>query len=150
MAGADFDASEPVEAMLDDGDASRVLLEMAAATAGIGTFDWDLLSGTLHWDERLLELFGYESEDFDRSIQGFNVRLHPEDLPGVTALLQHAIDTCGEYEAEYRVLTPNGTSRWLAARGRALCDEHGVTVRVLGAAWDVTNQRQARDRLAQI
>ena len=134
----------------DDLDTPSQLLDLARTAAGIGTFDWDLTTGTLHWDDRLLELFGLDGTTFDRTIEGFNACLHPQDLDRVTHLLQRAIDTCGDYEAEYRVLHPDGSLRWVAARGRALCDQAGVTVRVLGAAWDVTVRREAQDRVGQV
>src|SRR3712207_4408001 len=107
-------------------DAQRTLLDLAVAAAGIGTFDWEQTTGTLSWDDRLLELFGYTDSEFDRSIEGFNARLHPEDVGPVGALLQAAIDNCGDYAAEYRVVLPDGRQRWLAARGRALCDQTGT------------------------
>ena len=135
---------------VDDVDTAQELLALATAAAGIGTFDWDLVTGRLSWDDRLLELFGYDSTTFDRSIEAFNARLHPDDLARVSEVLQHTIDGCGDYEAEYRVLHPDGTQRWLAARGRALCDEAGATVRLLGAAWDVTSRRETQDRVADI
>jgi PAS domain S-box-containing protein len=134
----------------DDGDARRTLLELATTAAGVGTFDWDLLTGRLNWDDRLIELFGYDSTTFDRTLDGFNARLHPDDVARVGAVLQHAVDTGGDMETEYRVLLPDGRTRWLAARGRALRDEAGTTVRFLGAAWDITTRRQTQDRLSSI
>ncbi|MGX5656838.1 SpoIIE family protein phosphatase [Geodermatophilus nigrescens] len=136
--------------VVDPTDARQTLLDLATTAAGIGTFDWDLTTGVLEWDDRLRELFGYDEDSFDRSIEGFNQRLHPEDLPRVGRLLQEAIDTCGDFEADYRVVLPDGGTRGVAARGRALCDETGVTTRVLGAAWDVTAHREALDGLARI
>ncbi len=117
---------------------------MAVTAAGIGTFDWDLVTGTLSWDERLLEIFGYDERFFDQTIDGFNARLHPEDLPPTTKLLEQAIDACGDYEAEYRIVLPDGRLRWIQARGRVLCDEAGTAVRLLGAAWDITAGRSAQ------
>ncbi|RZU32177.1 PAS domain S-box-containing protein [Blastococcus saxobsidens] len=131
-------------------DARGELLDLARAAAGVGTFDWDLTTGVLSWDERLLELFGLDEATFDRTIEGFNARLHPDDLDRVTGLLQKAIDTCGDYEAEYRIQRPDGSLRWVAARGRALCDGSGVTERVLGAAWDVTDSREAQYRVVGV
>ncbi|WP_299951904.1 SpoIIE family protein phosphatase [uncultured Modestobacter sp.] len=123
-------------------------LDLARAAAGIGTFDWDLVTGRLVWDDRLLELFDLTPATFDQTIEGFNARVHPDDLAHVSALLDSAIATCGDYDAEYRVLRTDGSSRWVAARGRALCDQAGVAVRLLGAAWDVTDRREAQDRIA--
>lgn len=89
------------------------------AAAGIGTFDWDLITGTLSRDARLIALFGYDTATFDRTIEGFNARVHPDDLERVGALLQGAIDTVGEFAAEYRVLLPPATNGgWPPAGGR--------------------------------
>ncbi|MCW2532179.1 MAG: Two component sensory transduction histidine kinase with sensory domain [Blastococcus sp.] len=117
-------------------DARRTARDLAVAASGIGTFDWDLLTGRLMWDERHIEMFGYQRPAFDQTIEAFYARLHPDDVPRVNALLREAIATGGSFQDEYRVLRPEGGHRWLATRGRALSDEHGTTVRVVGAAWD--------------
>jgi PAS domain S-box-containing protein len=124
------------------------LLTLAIDAAGVGTFDWDLVSGALTWDARLIELFGYEADGFGRSIEAFTARLHPDDVERVTASLDRAIRTVGRYTAEYRVVLPDGEQRWIAARGRALAGATGAAVRLLGAAWDISTRRQAQDRLA--
>jgi serine phosphatase RsbU (regulator of sigma subunit) len=117
-------------------ETTRAGRDLAVAASGIGTFDWDLLAGTLTWDERFIELIGHQASAFDQTIEAFNARLHPDDAPRVSALLREAIATGGSFRDEYRVLLPDGGHRWLATRGRALSDEHGTTVRVVGAAWD--------------
>lgn len=132
---------------LDHATARRELLELSIAAAGIGTFDWDLVDGTLTWDDRLIELFGYDKDTFDRSIEGFNARLHPDDLPRVGQDLRAAVESCGEFASEYRVVLPGGHQRWIGARGRTLCDESGTAVRMLGAAWDITAHREGEARL---
>jgi PAS domain S-box-containing protein len=136
---------EPIPA-----DAHRVLGELAIAAARIGTFEWDLVSGKLIWDDQLISLFGYDATTFDRTIAGFNNALHPDDLPRVTHALQQAIATCGEYEAEFRVVLPDGVTRWVAARGRALCDEHGTATRLLGAAYDSTHRQDGGAAVARV
>jgi serine phosphatase RsbU (regulator of sigma subunit)/PAS domain-containing protein len=132
-----------------DGDARLGLLEMTVTAAGIGTFDWDLVSGTLAWDRRLIDLFGYEPDTFDRTIESFLARVHPEDVPRVAAALETASRTCGEFAAEYRIILPGGHIRWIRARGRVLGDENGSAFRFLGAAWDTSNSAQAEAAIAR-
>ncbi|WP_233488846.1 SpoIIE family protein phosphatase [Blastococcus sp. TF02-9] len=155
MAGgrADADEGAAVAGAADVRDVevspeSVELLDLARAAAGIGTFDWDLSTGRLAWDDRLLELFDLTPATFDQTIEGFNARIHPDDVGQVGELLHSAIAECGDYQAEYRVVRADGSLRWIAARGRALCDEAGVAVRLLGAAWDVTDRRLSQDRVA--
>ena len=132
-------------------DAAQALrLELAVEAAGIGSFDWDLVTGRLDWDDRLLELFGYTREEFGERIEAFAARLHPDDVDATMAALQHAVDTCGAYDAEFRVLLPSGDTRWVRGRGRALCDEGGTAVRLLGAAYDTTSARAADLHVARV
>ena len=131
-------------------ETSRMMWEMAIDAAGIGTFDWDLVTGRLVWDDRLLQLFGYARHEFDERIDAFDARVHPGDLPSVTQALEDAIRLTGIYEAEYRVLLPGRRSRWVGARGRALPDAEGTSIRVVGAAWDITARREAESRVARV
>ena len=132
-----------LSALVQEYESDRVRWGLAIDAAGIGTFDWDLITGRLAWDDRLIEMFGYDIDDFAETIDAFNARLHPEDIGRVTEALQVCIDTGGEYDAEYRVIRPDGETSWVHARGRALVGSAGSTVRVVGAAYDTTGQREA-------
>ncbi|TKJ30089.1 SpoIIE family protein phosphatase [Blastococcus sp. CCUG 61487] len=131
-------------------ESSRLAFELAIDFAGIGSFDWNLVTGRLAWDSRLQELFGFPPGDFGETIEAFTARCHPDDRDRVMDALQQAIDTVGDYEAEFRVVLPSGETRWIAARGRAVADDAGVTVRLLGAGYDTTAQRHADARVARV
>jgi serine phosphatase RsbU (regulator of sigma subunit)/PAS domain-containing protein len=128
---------------LEARDGARLeLLEMAVNSAGIGTFDWDLVGGTGSCDDRFSELFGYGPAGSDESIEALYDRVHPEDVDRVTAALQTAIESCSEFDAEYRIFLGDSQARFIATRGRVLCDEFGGAVRILGAAWDITDRAE--------
>jgi len=144
----------------------RLLRDLAVSAAGVGVFDWDLTTGRLAWDDRLLDIFGYGPAEFGGTIDAFNDRVHPDDLPHVTRALEEAIASCGEYEAEYRIILPDGSLRWVTARGRALCEmadflpdapsasappvSTGPAVRVVGAAYDTTARREGDARVVEV
>ena len=138
-----------LSALTTEYETGWLLWQLAIDAARIGTFDW-LVGGALHWDDRLVELFGYERDDFPGTIEAFNDRLHPDDLPRVTAALERAVAEGGSYAAEYRVLLPDGRTRWIDARGRALRDAQGTTVRVLGAAQDTTERHEQDARVGRV
>ncbi|MGY1681319.1 SpoIIE family protein phosphatase [Geodermatophilus sp. SYSU D01176] len=142
----------PADAGDQDPEAAATLLRFGLAidAAGIGSFDWDLTSGRLEWDDRLLAMFGYDRSGWPGTIQAFAERLHPDDAPRTLDALQRAIDTVGEYDAEFRVALPTGETRWVHGRGRALADERGRAVRLLGAAHDTTEHRQGDARVARV
>ncbi|WP_432511502.1 SpoIIE family protein phosphatase [Kineococcus sp. SYSU DK001] len=137
-------------ALAADLETARVRSELAISAGGVGTFDWDLESGTLTWDANLLEMFGYAADDFGRTIADFDRRLHPDDLPRVQAALRTSVEGVGQFAAEYRVVRPDGSTRWVRARGQALADESGRAVRLLGAAYDTTAAHDEDARVARV
>jgi len=137
-------------ALSADYEAERVVWQLAVEAADVGAFDWDLGTGELRWDDRLLELFELDRHGFGGTIDAFNAAVHPEDLPRVTQAMSTAIETCGLYAAEFRVLLPSGGTRWVGARGRALPGADGTAVRLLGAAFDTTSAQESESRVARV
>ena len=148
--GASALAELDLARVADEVERTRLRIGLAIDAAGVGGWDWDLATGELDWDDRLLDIFGVEREDFGRSIDAFSSYLHPDDVDRVGAALQRAIDTGGTYEAEFRVLRPDGHERWVQGRGRALCDAEGRTTRMIGAAFDTTDVRDGDARVARV
>ena len=116
---------------------SAAQLDLALSAADIGSFDWELSTDELHWDDRLLALFGYDRADFREHISSFSERIHPDDALPLNEVIQRALDT-GEYSADYRIVLPDGEVRWVEARGRVLRGGPGRSDRMLGAAYDAT------------
>jgi serine phosphatase RsbU (regulator of sigma subunit)/PAS domain-containing protein len=149
LAGAVLTELELAALVLEyEGD--RLRWGLAIDAAGIGTFDWNLTTGQLSWDDQLIRMFGYDVAGFDQNIEAFNARLHPADVERVSEALRGCIDSCGEYESEYRVVLPDGETRWVHARGRAVAGPNGAAERVLGAAHDTTGERAAAARVTRV
>ncbi|MCY7372246.1 MAG: SpoIIE family protein phosphatase [Spirochaetaceae bacterium] len=132
-----------------DDDGGRIHLDLVMAAAEMGSFDWDIREDVLVWDERICRIFGIDPETFDARIATFWAALVAEDVPAVESAVEIAIATCGEYEAEYRVRHPDGTVRWVDARGRVLAGADGQAHHLLGVARDSTELRLARDTVAR-
>ncbi|MFP5372495.1 MAG: PAS domain-containing protein, partial [Actinomycetes bacterium] len=139
-----------LSALVREYESDRLRWGLAIDAAGIGAFDWDLTTGRLIWDDRLIEMFGYTVDGFDHTIEAFNARLHPDDRARVGEALQSSIETTGEYDAEYRILLPDGQTRWVHARGRTVADARGGAERLLGAAYDTTGDRAGQLRVTRV
>jgi PAS domain S-box-containing protein len=129
-------------------EAGRVLGEIAVAAAGIGVFEWDLTTGLVTWDDVARELHGV-GVHADRSLASLTQRTHPDDRARVMAALDLAVRTEDGFDQEYRVVLPDGTTRWVSARGRVL---HGAgrPARMLGAAYDTTERRRSETRIGEV
>ncbi|MDB5733303.1 MAG: Serine phosphatase RsbU, regulator of sigma subunit, partial [Variovorax sp.] len=123
---------------------------LAIDAAGIGSFDWDLVDGSLTWDDRLVELFGYDRAGLSGTVEDFVARLHPDDADRVAGALQVAVDGGGGFAEEYRVVLPSGEVRWVQSRGRVVAGEDGVRARFLGAAYDTTAARHGDAQVARV
>ncbi|HEX6935950.1 MAG TPA: SpoIIE family protein phosphatase [Actinomycetes bacterium] len=142
--------AEPVHRLPSPEDEQgRIRLDLVMAAAEVGSFDWDLRDDVLVWDERICHIFGIDPARFDSRIETFWATLLPEDVPAVQEAVQHALDTCGDYHAEYRIRHSDGSIRWVDARGRVVPDADGKPRRMLGVARDSTDLRLARDTVAR-
>jgi PAS domain S-box-containing protein len=120
-------------------------LRLAVESTGLGTWDWDLVTGELKWDERCKAVFGLLPEaevDYDAFLAG----LHPDDRERTDQAVRQALDPegGGEYNVEFRTVGPtDGVERWVAARGQAFFDEAGVARRFIGTVLDITERKRA-------
>lgn len=125
-------------------------LRLATEGAHLGTWDFDPTANTLRWDTLCKAISGF-LVDAEVTFDAFIERVHPEDRERIHGLVQQALDPAGngEYRAEYRVVYPEGSERWVAAHGRAFFDARGRAVRMLGVVIDVTDRKRAEGRLAE-
>lgn len=147
----DDDSTAPRSRSSLDAESDRLAWQLAVDAAGVGAFVWDLVTGDLRFDGRLLELFGLDEDGFGGTIEAFNRCVHPDDIGRVSDALQRAIATCGDYDAEYRVVRPDRSVRWIEARGHAFADRpDGPPVRLVGAAYDTTEVREGEARVGRV
>ncbi|MCW2667601.1 MAG: putative sensor protein, partial [Frankiales bacterium] len=139
-----------LQALSLDAIADAARLELALDAAEIGSFDLDGDTYRLRWDDRLVVLFGYDRATFVEHLDSFTARVHPDDVQRVTDEISATLETSGNLAVSYRIVLPGRGVRWIEARGRVLQGRRGRAKRLLGVAYDATELRDARDRLARV
>ena len=112
-------------------------------------WDWDLTSGQNIWFGDLKTTFGIDADTYLAGQNEFFERLHPDDRERVSKAIAVAMQGQSPYRAEYRVVHPDGTVRWLADSGEFLAGNGGGITRGLGIAVDVTIRKQAEEARRQ-
>jgi PAS domain S-box-containing protein len=137
-------------ACLQNETAERKLAELQArmslAAAKAGAWSWDMNTGVVQWSPETYQIFGVER--FEGTAEAFGRLLHPEDTDKLWATIDAAIVERKPYEAEYRLVRPDGEMRWIANRGRADYDDAGNPLRVLGIAMDITARKRIEEERA--
>ncbi|MDB5842085.1 MAG: hypothetical protein JWQ23_4037 [Herminiimonas sp.] len=113
---------------------------------------WDLDFETMQtwWNEGLADQFGYGPEKVEGAPAWWKERIHPDDRAEVLEKIKDEIDKGEKYwVAEYRFLKADGTYAHVLDRGHILRDSNGTAVRMIGAMMDVTEHKEANDRLRQ-
>ena len=73
--------------------------------------------------------------------------IHPEDRPTVSASFTRWLAGDGTYDAEYRIVRPDGAVRWIHDHGVLIRDRRGKPIRASGVAQDITERRQIEEQL---
>ena len=133
---------EEVEARED----SRRRLELAVEAAKIGTWTFDLRTGKTWYSARSKQMYGLPA-DTEMTTAAIRKSVHPDDWEEVSRPYLTGFIEEEKVEVEYRVLCPDGSTRWIYSLGSARRDEHGVPQMINGIHLDITDRKQASEEL---
>ncbi len=127
---------------------SEERLSLATAAAGSGVWMWDVSRNEVWATENWRRMFGFPPDAVIRyeTVIG---RIHPQDRETVERAVRRAIEDHADYVAEYRVVFPDGTQRWIAGRGRVRSGTGVAQARMLGVSVDITDRKLAEQALEE-
>ncbi|MEX6509108.1 PAS domain S-box protein [Jiella sp. M17.18] len=117
-------------------------LQAALAAGSLALYTFNNVTRELNGSPRLNEIFGYPPQH-RLTLEDMAARHHPEDLDRIARQFSTVLDpNVHKFEMEFRLLMPDGTVRWINARGDYLRDEHGRALQSRGIIMDATDRRQ--------
>lgn len=120
---------------------SEERLRLALAASGTAMFDRDMRTGKCVWNETFYAMFGYAPGEVVPSRAAWIARVHPDDRATAEASVASSIDAHKDYCYECRILLPDGSVRWLRARGHIIFDAD-QPIRLIGLVEDITEARR--------
>lgn len=139
-----FEVTEMVNTR-QDLEREKDKLQLAIKAAELGTFDMDLINGTMEWDRRCRTLFGISHSDIVTYEKDFITGLHPDDRDRIVEIINNVFIKSisnGDYDVEYRTVgVEDQKIRWVRAKGKTYFDENDRPTRFVGAVLDITEQK---------
>lgn len=127
---------------------SEIHYRLAMAAAGVGMWDWDLSQDRMVWNNQCKAIFGL-APDEEVEYKLFLTFLHSGDQKRVDQVVKKCLASHTEYNTDYRVIWPDGSQHWVAARGRGIYDDSGQPVRMIGVVFDITARKEAEEAQKQ-
>jgi diguanylate cyclase (GGDEF)-like protein/PAS domain S-box-containing protein len=112
---------------------------LAAQGANDGLWDWNLLTNVLYFSPRWKSMLGYQENEIGTKLEDWVDLIHDSDRQRVKdQLAAHQQGLTPHFEIEHRVLSKDGTFRWMLSRGLAFRDASGKATRMAGSQTDIT------------
>ncbi|MBX3026125.1 PAS domain S-box protein [bacterium] len=119
-------------------------MRLAMGAAPMGTWEWDLTSGTMHWSDSVWQMLGLSRERTRPSLDAFLSVVHRDDRAMVLRRIDTALDDDVPAPTELRIVWSDGSVRWVLAHSRVVRDAAGRAIRTVGIALDITERRRAQ------
>ncbi len=111
----------------------------------MGSWDWNFANDALIWSDELFRIFGLAPQsgplDYARVLE----RIHPDDREHLEQCVDRALRGVEKYNAQYRIIMPDGGERVLKAQGEVELDGKGAPARMFGTVMDITEQVRAQE-----
>jgi PAS domain S-box-containing protein len=128
---------------------SQSTLAKAQRVAHVGSWELDTITYQVTWSEESFRIFGLDPMTAEATYTKFYTLIHPNDRAAVQHCVDQTIATGHPYQTEFRILSLDGSIRYVEARGEAIRNAQGQVIRLIGTNLDITDRKQAEQDLQQ-
>ncbi|MEI6173891.1 MAG: response regulator [Bacteroidota bacterium] len=143
------DSNDRLEKLQRDLSVSFERNERSLFGGDLAWWDWDYVTGKIHFNENRARLLGYHVDEMPGTFSEFARMIHSDDYDAVMARLNaHFSGDSPNYEAEYRVKTKSGTWKWFLDKGKVIeTDIYGKPLRLSGVLIDMDARKHMENEL---
>jgi formate hydrogenlyase transcriptional activator len=127
---------------------SEERLNLAATSAGAGLWILEIATDQIWATKKTRELYGFAPSQ-ELNFEGFIQIVDPGDRERIRLRVEQAVRTRGDFQEEYRIVYPDGTIRWMDARGRPYFNQSGEPQRLMGVSLDISERKKMEEQLRE-
>ncbi len=122
-------------------------LTLSVRAGGVGIWDYDVVNNRLVWDEQMHRLYGITPDQFCGAYEAWQSGVHPEDRLRGDEEIQLALRGEKDFDTEFRVLWPDGTTHNIRGIGLVQRDASGQPLHMTGTNWDITKRKLSEQQI---
>ncbi|MEK6249373.1 MAG: PAS domain S-box protein, partial [Planctomycetales bacterium] len=124
---------------------SEVISSKAQEIAHIGSFEWNITQDQIVWSDEMSQIYGISREDFGGTIEEGMRLIHPDDRAEVQERVEQAMKEGTKKGMEYRIVRPDGMTRWVFAQAEFVPDEDTTLRKMIGFVQDITERKNVEE-----
>ena len=125
---------------------SEAFLAEGQQISRTGSWAWNVTTGEVSWSAEHFRIFGLDPDTATPTYAAFVNRIHPEDRSAFEDMLEKAVREGSNFEWDFRIVTPDGATKYLHCLGHLTAYGAGTT-EFIGTVMDVTDRRVAEEAL---
>jgi len=124
-------------------------ISIAADSAGIGIWDYNINTQHLVWDNWMHVIYDTSIENFEGKFDDWAKTVHPDDIDKATQQLENFIQGKGAFDTEFRIIKTDGKIHWIKANASLINDNQNKPVRIIGINRDITDSKEKEQIIRQ-
>lgn len=127
--------------------ANESLMNEAEHLANFGSWEADLRTGRHRWSDATYAIYGFKPGEIEPRYETFLKSVHPDDVPSLNAVLDHALKVLDEVDTEFRIIDHRGVLKYLHCKLKIHRDAEGRPIRLVGFNRDISESRRSAEAL---
>lgn len=129
--------------------ASEEDLRESQRIAHVGSWRLDLATNHVVWSDELYKMYGFDPTQAPPPFTEHQKLFTPDSWHKLATALQKTRDTGSPYDLELETLRVDGSRGWMWVHGMSVLDTNGSTIGLRGVAQDITERKQAAERIRE-
>lgn len=130
---------------------SEERFKLAMNASNDGLFDWNLLTNEIYYSPTWKKIIGYEDHELPNDFSVWETTTSPEDVKKSWELQQKLISKqIDRFELEFKMKHRDGHWVDLLSRAKAIFDNKGKAIRIVGTHTDITERKRAEEAIMEL
>jgi PAS domain S-box-containing protein len=129
---------------------SEAYLAEAQKLSHTGSWVWNVVDrSAAHLSDEWYRIYGFDPAEGPPDWEKRLERVHPKDRFKWKDKIEKAILEKADYDVDFRIVLPDGQLKWIHTVGHPVLTSSGDLVQFLGSSTDITERKEAEEKLKQ-